>query len=370
MSLRIQTNVAAMNAHRQLTISDTGMGKSLERLSSGYRINKAADDAAGLAISSSLTAQVRSLNVASRNTSQATSLLQVAEGGMDQIGNILGRMKELATQAASANNAGSLTDLNNELTAMINEIDRIANSTTFNGTALLTGFGTKTSDQTVISTINAYDLNVTGAAGHIFSVSYDTAAHGVKIQDMSTAVSQTLTAKGAGGTYEFGQLGISFKTTDGASQSATLNLLVGELGSMSVTTSNAIFQIGEKNDSNYQIGFQLDDVQSSTISVDTGTINLSTATAAQNALTKIDNAITALASSRADVGAIQNRLGYTYANISIAVENLSSAASVIKDVDMAAEMTTFTKNQILLQAGTAMLAQANMAPQAVLSLFG
>lgn len=366
MSLRIQTNIAAMNAHRQLTSSDTAMGKSLERLSSGYRINRAADDAAGLAISSSLSAQIRSLTVASRNTSQATSLLQVAEGGMDQINNILGRLKELATQAASANNSGSLTDINNEATSLLTEINRIANSTTFNGDVLLTGYGTKTSANT-LSAANAYELNVDGAAGHVYSVSMAD-GDGITVTDMSTATTQTLTTLAAGGTYSFTSFGISFKTNSADAQSAILAGVQTDLGTISVDTSAKTFQVGEKNTGNYQISFQFDDVQKEALSV--SGIDLTSIAGAQSALDSIDTAISALASSRADIGAIQNRLAYTYANVSVSVENLSAANSVIKDVDMAAEMTTFTKNQILLQAGTAMLAQANMAPQAMLSLFG
>lgn len=367
MSLRIQTNIAAMNAHRQLTISDTAMGKSLERLSSGYRINRAADDAAGLAISSSLSAQVRSLTVASRNTSQATSLLQVAEGGMDQINNILGRLKELATQAASANNSGSLTDINNEASSLLTEIDRIASSTTFNGDVLLTGYGTKTSANT-LTAANAYGLDVSGAAGHIYSVSMAD-GDGITLKDLSTNETQTLTTQGSGGTYDFTSFGISFKTNSADAQSAILAGVTTDFGaSLSVNTSNKTFQVGEKNTGDYQISFQIDDVQKASLSV--STIDLSSLSGAQSALTSIDSAIEALASSRADIGAIQNRLSYTYANVSVSVENLSAANSVIKDVDMAAEMTMFTKNQILLQAGTAMLAQANMAPQSVLSLFG
>ncbi|MFA5182751.1 MAG: flagellin, partial [Syntrophales bacterium] len=143
MGLRIQNNIAAMNAHKQLSIADSGMTKSLERLSSGYRINKAADDAAGLAISQQFRADIASFKVASRNTAEAGSLLQVAEGAMDQIGNMLTRLKELATQAASANAGSNLDKIESEKDKLISEIDRIANSTEYAGSKLLDGtFGT------------------------------------------------------------------------------------------------------------------------------------------------------------------------------------------------------------------------------------
>ena len=139
MGLRIQNNIAAMNAHRQLSISDTNLSKNLERLSSGFRINRAADDAAGLSISQQFRADIASFKVASRNTAEATSLLQVTEGAVDQIGNMLTRLKELATQAASANAGSNLDKINAEGNKLINEIDRIAQSTEYAGSKLLNG---------------------------------------------------------------------------------------------------------------------------------------------------------------------------------------------------------------------------------------
>jgi flagellin len=276
MGLRIQNNIAAMNAHRQLTISDTGLSKSLERLSSGYRINRAADDAVGLAISQGMRADIASYNVASRNVSEANAMVQVAEGAYDQIGNMLVRLKELATQAASANAAGNLDKIDAEASALLDEIDRISDSTAYAGATLLDGsLGTQTFQ--VGSTANT-----------------------------------------------FSRIDVGFSTVSTAADS--LNIV---------------------------------DIDLSEASGD-----------ALAALTSVDAAIDSLNDSRGALGAIQNRLGYAAANLSTTIENVQAAESVIRDVDMAAEMTTFTKNQILLQAGTAMLAQANMAPQVVLSLFG
>jgi flagellin len=370
MALRIQTNVAALNAQRQLNISDMSMSKSLERLSSGFRINKAGDDVAGLSMSAKFVSQIRAMGVASRNASQANSLLQIAEGGTDQIGNILTRLKELATQAASANSNANLTDINNEATALKSEIDRIASSTTFQGTALLTGYGTK-STLNVLTAANAYDLNINAAAGHVFSVSYSSAAAGtITMKDMTTSVSQNLTAAGGAATYSFSTFGISFKTTGGDAQSTILGGVATDLATMSVNTTNSDFQIGEKNDTAYRISFMINEVTASSLSVNGANVDLSSAGGAQTAMDKIDSAISALVSVRGEIGAIMNRLDYTMSNLAIAIENASAANSVIKDVDMAAEMTIFTKTQILVQAGTAMLGQANMAPQSVLSLIG
>ena len=273
MGLRIQNNIAAMNAHRQLTISDAGLSKSLERLSSGYRINRAADDAAGLAISQGMRADIASYKVASRNVSEANAMVQVAEGAYDQIGNMLVRLKELATQASSANAGNDLGKIDAEATQLKNEIDRIANSTEYAGSNIIDG-----------------------------------------------------------------------------------------------TTASAVFQVGNSSGDDYQITATFTDVNTDELGIDV--LSLGTVASAQAALGLVDTAIGTLNTSRGTLGAMQNRLGYAAANLSTTIENVQAAESVIRDVDMASEMTTFTKNQILLQAGTAMLAQANMAPQVVLSLFG
>ena len=275
MGLRIQNNIAALNAHKNLTISDSALSKSLERLSSGYRINRAADDAAGLAISQGMRADIASYNVASRNVSEANAMAQVAEGAYDQIGNMLVRLKELATQAASANASGDLDKIDAEAQALLDEIDRISDATEYAGAGLLDGsLGTQT------------------------------------------------------------------------------------------------FQVGSTADTFSQIEVSFGTVSTAAGSLNIASLDLSTAGGAQTALTSVVTAIDTLNDSRGALGAIQNRLSYASANLSTTIENVQAAESVIRDVDMAAEMTTFTKNQILLQAGTAMLAQANMAPQVVLSLFG
>jgi flagellin len=377
MSLRIQTNAAALNSHRQLSSADTGMSKNLEKLSSGFRINRAADDAAGLSMSSKFTAQIRSMNVASRNASQANSLLQIAEGGMDQVGNILSRLKELATQASSANSGANLTDINAEATALKSEMDRISNSTTFQGTKLIDGtFGaTMTSGKTLTVAANLYDLDVSGASSHVFSVTYSSAAaNTLTIKDMSTSVSQNITKAAGAATYNFTAFGISFKTTGAADQSTTLDALAtGWSNQISVDASATpkTFQIGETNGSNFQISFSISSSKIDTLFSSGGGTNvqLDTAAHAQTAMDFIDYAIGQLATARANIGAVMNRLDYTSANLATSIENASAANSVIKDVDMASEMTAFTKNQILVQAGTAMLAQANQSSQTVLSLF-
>jgi len=281
MGLRIANNVAALNTHRWLSIADANVRKSLERLSSGYRVNKAADDAAGLAISSRFRAQIRSLQQAQRNTSQAVSMLQVAEGSLNEIHNILERLKELATEAAS-DTVGDTdrSKIDSEADTLLAEIDRISQATKYSDTQLI----------------------------------YSTA------------------------------------TTWGD------------------TAYSADIQVGYKDEDYDKISISLKAINTATLGVNN--FDLSSQASAQAALNTLETAIASVAAARSDIGAVQNRLEYTAANLAVTVENYVASDSVIRDVDMATEMTNFTKNQILVQSATAMLAHANMLPQNVLTLIG
>ena len=372
MGLRIQNNIAAMNAHRQLTIADSGMNKSLARLSSGFRINKAADDAAGLAVSSTMRADIASYKAASRNTAEATALLQVAEGAYDQIGNILTRMKELTVQGTSANASANSADIENEIDALQAEIDRIANATEYNGTALLTGYGMdvwsysagidSANERATVGLSNITIGAVTQNQVYTISASSAGAVYGAKLTVYKgaggAAESETHTVGDGTQTMDYSSLGIKLALSGNFVASAvSLNAQT-----LKFSASGGTFITNIENSNNLTIN--IDAVSQSALNVDgvegTDLADLNT----------LNTAISALASSRAEIGAYMNRLGYAAANLATTIENTQAAESVIRDVDMAAEMTDFTKNQILLQAGTAMLAQANMAPQAILSLFG
>ena len=359
MALRIVNNLAAMNTQRWLGVADAGLKKSLQRLSSGYRINSAADDAAGLAVSSGMRADIASYKVASRNTSEAIALLQVAEGAFDQISNILTRLKELATQGTSANASQNATAIEDEVTSLLAEIDRIANATEYNGEAVLRGYGT---------TVYSASANLTLANGYD-SVSLNGVTENTAYTLAQTSVAITLThgtdvethaISDAAQTINFASLGVSFKTNSAFIASAK----AFNADTLKFTAAGGTFVTGIKNDSNHYLNVTIDKVSQVDLSIDgiTGT--------AIADLDTINDAIDTLATNRGGVGAFMNRLGYAAANLATTIENTQSAESVIRDVDMADEMTTFTKNQILLQAGTAMLAQANMAPQQVLALFG
>jgi flagellin len=382
MGLRINTNIAALNAHRNLEITDTRLSKNMERLSSGLRINRAADDAAGLAIAQKLNAQVRSFTVASRNASQAMSMLQVAEGGADQIHSMLLRLKELATQAASYNNQANLSDINEEASKLKEEIHRIAQSTKYLNTNLLTGFGAqvKTVDSTTQQVANTYDWDAGQAAAGTYTFSYNATTNVLTLTRGSDNASEGVVLHTGTKEVNFSTLGISFKITDYARQGDTqldaLGTALANVGTFDVTaaTVDAAFQIADKNDEWSKLSFSLASVDTNAIGSGNGSnienVDLSTQTGAQAALTIIDDAIADVNNFRAAIGALANRLEYTYQNLQVSIENLSASESVIRDADMAYEMVYFTRNQILLQSGTAMLAQANMAPQNVLSLLG
>ncbi len=285
MSLVINTNVASLDAQRNLAANSEALNVSVQRLSSGLRINSAKDDAAGLAISSKLTSQVRSIAVAVRNAQDGTSLAQTAEGGLQQIGDILARMRELATQSANGTlAAGDRTATDTEFQQLKQEIDRISNVTEFNGTKLLDG-----------------TLSVgTGVA--------------LQVGFHATANDQ-----------------INIKL---ASAASSLGLGIAANATIDDTTP------GDK----------------------TGQTN------AKNMLNTLDTAIGNVSTMRGALGAIQNRLTSTISNLSTTSENLSAANSRIQDADFASETATFTRNQILVQSATAILAQANALPQQALQL--
>jgi flagellin len=275
MGLRINTNTSSLNAQRVLWGTKINLDKSMERLASGYRINRAGDDAAGLAISENLRAQVRGLKQAARNANDGISLVQVAEGAMNELSSIMIRLRELAVQSAS-DTIGPVERqfLNVEYDQLISEVDRIADSTEFNGTQLLSGVGS--------------------------------------IMD---------------------------------------------------------FQVGTKNNPEIdRISFDSSKADANSAALGVNLTSVADKASAQNALSAIDSAITSVSAMRADFGALQNRLQTTVSNIQNAVENMSAANSRIRDTDVAEETSEMTRDHILLQAGTGVLAQANQSANVALNL--
>jgi flagellin len=378
MGLRIQNNIAALNTHRQLQISDLGLAKSLERLSSGFRINRSADDAAGIAVSMRFRAQIRSMQQASRNANEGNSVLQTAEGGAEQIASILQRMKELATQAASANTTSSdRANISAEVNTLEQEIDRIAGSTKYGDSVLLDGtFGVTSilNFGALAGTFSVISADVTNAAAlTTYNVVISTQAGVSRTMSIGNGAGLTQTisvnygdiANNETKTLNFSSLGITVKVDsqfDSGTPPVTANgtMTTGVLG-------DSTFQVGNENSIDHRISFILGNMTTGTAGL-TADVDVSTQSGAQTALTEIDAAISTLADRRAVIGVSQNRFGFAIANLATSIENITASESIIRDADIALETIAFTKNQILLQAGTAMLAQANLAPQVVLGL--
>jgi flagellin len=377
----VNTNIAAMNAYRNLSTTNTAMNKSLERLSSGFRINRAADDAAGLAISEGLRSQIGGLTQAVRNTQDGTSVVQTAEGALSETTSILQRMRDLSVQAS---NSGSLNttasgSIQKEITQLKSELDRISNNTTFNGTNLLDGSYNK---------VFQVGANAGQTIGVNIATSMSSTGLGVNTVDVTTGAAQWTLAPGA----------VNFAAT--SAPAITLNLKSAGAQALSLTgwDTTGTAAAAAKNQGILQKAFdgltgtsgfkvtvgQYGDLTGSgpagSVTGDlaiggggvtgTATFNATAGAGASAAINAIDAAITTVSGARADLGAIQNRFEHTINNLHTTIENTTASESRIRDTDMASEMTNFTRTQVLTQAGTAMLAQANQATQSILKLLG
>ncbi len=404
MSMVVQHNMTAANANRQLGITTSAQAKSSEKLSSGYRINRAGDDAAGLKISEKMRSQIRGLDKASSNAQDGISLIQTAEGALNESHSILQRMNELAVQGANDTNESIDRDaINEELSALTSELDRIASTTQFNKQNLLDGSFTSknlqvgaNSDQKISISIDAMNSNALG------------------LHNIAGSTSQSQTGKKVTG-FTFGKYSVEVNSTDAFSDQKTAAIEgLKDAVSQAASAKGYMMQIDlDGNGSAYYIGTQLN--------ADGTNIRYSTASAAmeadlsvmkeaisagitdhgatyaktENVIAKqttvgqattltdpsvkdyasanatidaVQKAINQVSSQRSALGALQNRLEHTVSNLDNVSENTSSAESRIRDTDMASEMVTYSKNNILAQAGQSMLAQANQSTQGVLSL--
>ena len=371
--MRINNNIASLNTYNRLTANEVGTNKSLEKLSSGLRINRAGDDAAGLAISEKMRGQIRGLNQAQRNAQDGISMIQTAEGALNETHSILQRMRELAVQSnTSTLQDADRTQLNTEFGQLKTEIDRIAKTTEFNGTKLLNG-GLGSATGTFGPRIDAGEgilkIESTGAAaGAAYTLAYNTATDMLTVTDGGTnSQSIKVAAAPAAGTtssYSFGSLGISVTLAANFDIATDINAN----NTFTVAAGSASFLIGANNSSDEKLGVTVRDMQASGTILALGASAINNAAAADTSITSLDSAIKEVSSERATLGAYQNRLEHTINNLSTSSENLTAAESRIRDVDMAQEMMNFTKSNILSQAATAMLAQANQQPQGVLQL--
>ena len=414
----INHNMNALNAHRNMGVNNTAAGKSMEKLSSGLRINRAGDDAAGLAISEKMRGQIRGLEQSSRNSSDGISMIQTAEGALNETTNILQRMRELAVQSANdTNTSDDREQLQKEMTQLGQEIDRIANNTEFNTKKLLNGDMGKatTAAKGILINESSLDQNtqqgndltaLKDANGNLLGISKDdtiTATWSVngtqqtvsiKVTDKQAnaageaktlenlfekiAGNSTISAMALDGTNikitsantgirsQINGFSIEVKSASGERKEAASNALsafkTATQAADTRTNGSANLQIGAN--SGQQLNLSIEDM--SAVSLGVSNLQVGTQSQANTAINVIDEATKKVSSERANLGAAQNRLEYTISNLDNTAENLTSAESTLRDVDMAKEMMEYSKNNILNQAAQAMISQANQQPQNVL----
>ncbi|WP_407351603.1 flagellin [Luteimonas sp. R10] len=376
----INTNTISLNAQRNLGANSASLSTTIQRLSSGLRINSAKDDAAGLAISERFTTQIRGMNQAARNANDGISLAQTAEGALGEIGNNLQRIRELAVQSANATNSSSdRAALQAEVGQLLSEIDRVADQTSFNGTKLLDGtapsfvFQVGANANETITVSSPVDANVVALGG---TVTTSTA--------QSTAVSGLGTGAVADGDLTVNGVSIGALSAVGTS-SQRASQVVDAINNISTQTgvnasfnaSTGVIEVSSESaitfggtDDGTLTGFDGAGAQASTDSTVTGIsgLDISSFAGATLAMKQVDAALDQINSARADLGAVQNRFTSVVANLNTSAENLTASRSRIRDTDFAKETAELSRTQILQQAGTAMLAQANQIPQNVLSL--
>ncbi|MEU4687277.1 flagellin [Actinoplanes sp. NPDC023714] len=390
MGLRINQNIAAQNAYRNLSVTDNQMSKSLEKLSSGFRINRAADDAAGLSISEGLRSQVGGLKVAVRNSQDAISVVQTAEGALNETTSMLQRMRDLSVQANNASlDAEAKNAAQAEFSQLRAEIDRVSETTAFGKSKLLDGtFGN--TNQATGSTISgltdgkmgagAQTLNVSEIGGKAVTIAASVAdTDGLTPDEVAAQLSADLSSKLKDAGFTGDEMSVTTQTADNGDISFVVNssksfktdgAMVAATSSNNPNATPGDFQIGANSGETLNINIKAVDSKSLGLkNLDlTAAADANGKTGAALAMEAIDKAITSVSDQRAKLGASQNRFEHTINNLNTAVENLSASESRIRDTDMAQEMVSFTRNQILTQAGTSMLSQANQASQGVLSL--
>ena len=367
IEMRIQHNIMAMNAYRNYTNNTSALSKNLEKLSSGYKINRAGDDAAGLAISEKMRAQITGLDKAQDNAKDGISLVQTAEGALTEVHDMLNRMYELAEQSANGTfeDGTDRTQLQKEVDQLKSEIDRIADSANFNGIKLLdgsmkTGTTVNIAADTISGTVNQTDIQLTTAGGKVDFGNAFKKGDNVTINGVTYTYASQATGADGKTFKDFNALKSAAKkngvTIGGTSSSATFAKAGKDL----------TLQIGDTSEKFNQLQVSINDCHVDALGLTD--MKISDQDSAAKALNSIKSAINYVSDVRGTLGATQNRLDHTINNLSVMTENIQDAESTIRDTDVADEMMAYTKNNILIQSAQAMLAQANQVPQGVLQL--
>ena len=367
IEMRIQHNIMAMNAYRNYTNNTSALSKNLEKLSSGYKINRAGDDAAGLAISEKMRAQITGLDKAQDNAKDGISLVQTAEGALTEVHDMLNRMYELAEQSANGTfeDGTDRTQLQKEVDQLKSEIDRIADSANFNGIKLLdgsmkTGTTVNIAADTISGTVNQTAIKLTAAGGKVNFGNTFKGGDNVTINGVTYTYASQAT----------GTDGKTFKDFNALKSAAKKNgVTIGGNASAATFTKagkDLTLQIGDTSEKFNQLQVSINDCHVDALGLTD--MRISDQDSAAKALNSIKSAINYVSDVRGTLGATQNRLDHTINNLSVMQENIQDAESTIRDTDVADEMMAYTKNNILIQSAQAMLAQANQVPQGVLQL--
>ncbi|MFT7433584.1 MAG: flagellin [Alphaproteobacteria bacterium] len=388
MPITINTNISAMISQRNLASASNRSASSLAKLSSGSRVPTAKDDAAALAVGTGLKIDVTALKAAQVNAQQATSVLQIADGAFGQIGDILNRMKSLATTAQSEQlSSTELGFLNQEFGLLNNEIDRIAGTTQFNGIDLLGGSNTITLGATIgtdVETADGFvgfsfdDSKVTAA--DVFEVGYDAGADVITVRNNNTNSSQSISlsaapAAGETATLNFSDIGVSITLNDQFNAAASVNNPLAGAATSQFNTAAGTAAV--QADLDFQVGINAGDIIN--VQVDLGSYQelvgagvtiqgVDTQANAVIATGQVDLAVDSVNAARANLGSNMNKLEFANSNLSVTIENTEAARSTLMDVDVSSEITKFTSEQVLIQAGVSMLAQANQQPSLLLRL--
>ena len=386
MPLRVNSNISALNAGRHLNTNNRTLGVKLERLASGLRLNRASDDAAGLAVREGFRAEISGLKMNVSNAEQATNLIQVAEGSLNEVSAILVRMRELSVQSSSS----TVTDENREaiqaeFTQLTTEIDRIAKATVYNEQSVLTGYGNQvlvtSTALTASNTSGVTSIKISGAAIGEYKFVDDVAGdvtlgNGTTTQTirLATMLDGENVATGTQIVANFDRLGIQVTLAGADVTNATGTYSDGDLEGQIITVDvptggkGGSFQVGPTDAAYNRLEIGIADMSATGDTLNLAPASVATITSARTAITSIDEAITAVSQQRGELGAFQNRLAFTISYTENEIENIQASEASISDADIAKEVTEFSRAQILSQAATAMLAQANVLPQNALAL--
>ena len=386
----INHNMNALNAHRNMGVNNTNAGKSMEKLSSGLRINRAGDDAAGLAISEKMRGQIRGLEQSSRNAADGISMIQTAEGALNETTNILQRMRELAVQASNDTNTESdRNEIQKEIDALTEEVDRIANNTEFNTQKLLngnkSGVGGEVVNEAVNSQAGVFKIALATEPKANEKITIEGKTYELQAADVNTHTALKGALETAFTDYDFTvdqdkkQITITQKNASDKEnisvkfKEKAVGVTVDKVGISAkeeeVSEGKAHVQVGAN--AKQSMSIEIGDMRAEALGITNAKgkgLSVESAEDANKAITAFDAALNAVSSQRANLGAVQNRLEYTISNLDNTAENLTSAESTLRDVDMAKEMMEYSKNNILNQAAQAMISQANQQPQNVLQL--